>query len=116
RSAADDRVELGAHDEMRQSVARGISNASALEGDAELRACQVLAAGQRLRDRVVAPPNDRWRELVDASVVRHRLVDARRGEREHPPNVGWRDEVPRRPEDVRSQNVSGRKLAFDAFV
>ena len=101
---------------MRQALARDISNPRATEGDGELRARQMLAATQRLRDRIVAPPNDRRRELVGATVVRYRLVDARRGEREHPPNVGGRDEVPRRAEHMRAQNVSRRKLALDACV
>src|SRR5205823_10654651 len=51
-----------------------------------------------------------------SAVVRDGGVHARRSELEHPANVVRRDEVPRRPQDVRAQDPSLIDLPFDVGV
>src|SRR5262245_43886882 len=61
---------------------------------------------QRLFNRRPAPREDLLVEPSLPTIGHERAVDSWTGEREQPPDVGWCDEVPRRPHHMRAQDQS----------
>src|SRR4029077_1249444 len=74
------------------------------------------AAGKRLGNDRVATAMHVAIELEPPIGGGPRRRHARTGELEHPPDVGRKDEMPRRPQHVRPENLSLVKLALDAGV
>ena len=66
RAAADQRVDLGAHQQVAERLAAGGGDAGPAEGGVELGAGQGLAALERPGDRVVAAREER---LVEAELA-----------------------------------------------
>ena len=93
------------HHQQSQAHAERI-DARFLQGRSQLGTRQVRPAPQRaLNDSPRAREGLRV-EAVLAAVVRHRAVHSRPGKREHPSDVGRRDEVPGGPQNVRAQDLA----------
>src|ERR1043166_1847219 len=105
RSAADDGVQFGAHQDVtKPRAARG--NAGAVHYGSELRTRELPAAFERFREQRIRLRKDRVVKPELTIVEPTQSIDPWCCEIEQPPNIGWKDKVPRRPKQVRSENCS----------
>ena len=74
------------------------------------------AALQCPLERGLAPREGAGVELVLSIVVGADGVDARRGQRQQPADVGRRDEVPGRPEQVSAEDGAGVERPIDVRI
>ena len=106
RSAADHGLELGVHHDVGEAQPAG-ADPAARERRGELRPGLPVPAGESAREDVVGARERPWVEL-DQSIHRPIAdVHARPRERQDPPEIGRRDEVPGGPQDVRPQDAPG---------
>ena len=114
-TTAHDRIELGAHDQKRETRTVG-DDAGAAERRLQLGARQMLPAAQCSLDHGAASRERTLVEIHLAVVVGVDRVDARAAEREHPPDVVARHEVPRLAQDVRPDDRSLVTRSLDLLV
>ncbi len=115
RTAADERVELGGHEEVRQPLPLD-ADAGGAEHAGGLGAGQPVPAAQRREEGAGAPPQ---RLIVQPELgvpARVPCADARRGRGQQPADVGRQHEVPRRPQHVRAQDRAGAEGALHLLV
>ena len=105
RSAADEALELRIDEHVAEPQV-GPGDARVRERPAELLAGHRPAAGEQPLDDRAAPCPRLEIELEGPVLVRARLLDARRGQRQQPPDVRGVDEVPRRAQDVRPDELA----------
>jgi hypothetical protein len=98
---------------MREPLAGRVLHSRARQRIGKLEASEVFSTSQGIGDRIMISTDGPRIDAEIPSVVRHRLLYARGSEREHPPNVFRRNEVPSRTQNVRPQDLSLVDLPID---
>jgi hypothetical protein len=99
RAAADDAVQLGVHQDVGKPEALG-GDAGALDHRREFLAGELVPAAQGADQQRGSLLQHLLVQSQLPVVVGVQRVDARRGERQHPADLGGQNEVPGRPQDV----------------
>ena len=115
RSADDESVKFGVHDEVGKALAFD-RYAPRAKHIAKLRSRQVAAACQRFRKQICRAFNDRSVELEPALAVGKACPKAGSGQVDQPPNVLRHHKMPGRAKDVRAQDGALVKQTVDVRV
>jgi hypothetical protein len=115
RAAGNDLLEFRVHRHVGETLVVGRDSGARKRGT-QLDARQRLAAAERALEHAEDASHQASGQFELATVVRADRVHARRGQRQHPPQVWRRHEVPRRTEDVRTENAPVVKRAIDGGV
>jgi len=108
-------LELSVHEDVAEAQALG-DDPGLAQGASELRSGERRAHLERSSEHVVAAPE---RARVQLELAIHgpvRGVHARRGQPQHPADVGRGDEVPRRAQDMGAEDLAARERLLDPCV
>ncbi len=114
-AAADERVELSRHQQIRQALADDADPRVGEDGG-RLGARQLVAAAKGRDESARAAPQRRCVQPQLSVPAGAAGPDPRRRRREQPADVRRQHEVPGRPQHVGAQDVAGREGALDRSV